>query len=161
MVFLANFPFHWAVLRPPEGGSRIFCSISGAVAVVVDILRPSKTVFFLFITVRHFLGPVATPPGQAPSVSKVGTGVACAVARPDGVRPPSGCPGGAIVSTDKAVLNGYSDFRGYPEGRRRSWTWGRMRRCASGRSPDAVGLSRRGDCTYGRGYPKRVLRPPF
>ena len=96
MVFLANFPFHWAVLSPPEGGSRIFCSISGAVAVVVDILRPSKTVFFLFITVRHFLGPVATPPGQAPSVSKVGAGVACAVARPDGVRPPSGYPEGAI-----------------------------------------------------------------
>ena len=62
------------------------------------------------------------PYGQAPSVSTLGTGAVHAVARPDGVRPPSGCPGGAIVYAAKAVLIRDPDIRGYPEGRRHTWT---------------------------------------
>ena len=50
-VFLDIFLFCLgAILRPPEGGSRIFCLFRvAAVAVVADILRRSKTVFFLFL----------------------------------------------------------------------------------------------------------------
>ena len=33
---------------------------------------------------------------------------------------------------------------------------GRMRCCAAGRSPAAIGLSRRGNCIYGQGCPTRV-----
>ena len=42
-----HFRSFGAVLRPPDGGSGFFSSISGAMAVVVHISRRSKTLFFL------------------------------------------------------------------------------------------------------------------
>ena len=51
-----------------------------------------------------------------------------AVARPDGVRPPLGSPGGAIVYADKAIITRYHDGRGFI---------GDL--CAAGRRPAAFG----------------------
>ena len=138
-VFLDIFLFCLgAILRPPEGGSRIFCLFwVAAVAVVADILRRSKTVFFLFYYRQAFLRFVVSPPGAGPvRIEARDVGMACAVARPDEVRPPSGYPGGAIVSTAKAILSRYHRFPGISGGTRV------RRHCAA--RPSIFWQSRRG-----------------
>ena len=112
-VFWGRFPvrlrFHWAGPVRIEARGMGFCAPTcGRTESGRHRAVPEGQ---LYIRIRLSYTGIAISGDIRRDADVRGHGVACVVARPDGVRTPSGYPGGAIVHTDKAFLNGYCDLR--------------------------------------------------
>ena len=149
MAISTFFQIFWAVLRPSEGGSQISglffllfstysCRFFQARWQWSSIFQGGLGHFSSFLKCcQAFLRSADDPPGAGPiRIEARDVGMAYAESRPDGVRPPSGCPGGAIVSTAKAILSRYRRFPGISGGTRV------RRHCAA--RPSIFWQSRRG-----------------